>query len=158
MKKYVTIILLFFNLVFVFSQNGKKPNSKQNSDTIYLLIDENDELVLIEDKKYVLLFASKEGLNIKKKKDSIRQGLRPFYDHDAKGFVVVNSQSNLPWLEFGLTQKIKAINPHELKKYNIKNREEFLKAHSKFSKKYAIKKQEKGDQYNLYTLYVNTIE
>ncbi|WP_108867801.1 hypothetical protein [Aquimarina aquimarini] len=158
MKKYVPLIFLFLNLSFVFSQNKNKLDIKQESNAIYLLIDKNDELVLIEENRYVLLFSNKEGLNLKKKKDSIKQGLKPFYDLNKEGNIIVKNQTSLPWLEFELATIFDTIDYQELKKYNVKNRKEFLKNHAGFSKKYAIKKQKNNSKYNIYQIYINNKE
>ncbi|WP_108867800.1 hypothetical protein [Aquimarina aquimarini] len=152
MKNHITVILLCFNFAYTFSQKEEKMNLNSN-DAIYLLIDEKDELVLIEGKRELFLFVNKKGLNVKKKKDSIRQGLSPFYDTDKHGKVLVNDNPHLPWMHISMSN-IGIIDSMKLIKHLVKSREESLAMHSNFSNKYAIKKQKNKNCYDVYSLYI----
>ncbi|MBQ0739538.1 hypothetical protein [Aquimarina celericrescens] len=151
MKKYVFAILLGYNSLLVFSQK---------KDTIFLMLDQNDKLVLIENKN-VFLFKNQKGINVKKTRDSIWKGLKKRTNEvDQNGMLVIKTQPVMnPWLEFRLKSKYRTINSEELRRYETKNRDEFLTTrHSEYSNKYAILKQKNKDCYDIYKIHIDAVE
>ncbi|GAA4106245.1 hypothetical protein GCM10022393_00590 [Aquimarina addita] len=157
MKKFVIILLL--TTANVYSQNHKEGNPPLNSESIFILLDRKDELILIENDRDVFLFLDKQGLNAKKSQDSIYKKLKSPYELTKNGHLIVKDQPFIdPWLQFTLSSKVKSIEASKLDNYDLKNGIEFIKSHSKYIDKFAVIKNSVDSCYHIYKIYIHAIE
>ncbi len=150
------VLLMLFSVFFGISQR----KVKNDDESTYLIVKEDDNLIEMESNRYLFLFLNEKGLSAKKAKDSIRSRLKYFHDSDDDEIIIIKDQPVLdPWLELGLSVTDKMVKSSDFNKLNITSRREFINSYHCYKNKFAlIKKDSTNNLFIIYELHTSIYE